>query len=257
VKPFFERDGIVLYHGKAEQVLPTLPAGSVDLVVTSPPYNLGRTHNGTFNHDMRNVAGPRKGSKWHAPALAYGYDSDDDALPHDAYLTLHRGILAECWRTLSPAGAIFYVHKPRIQDKQVWLPLELNPGLPMRQVIIWKHQGFNMSATHLCPTCDWIMVLARRDWALASQSASGFGDVWEIPVDTEADHPAPFPLALAKRAIVASAPATVLDPYAGSGTTLRAALDLGLPAIGIEQSERYCEIAARRLSQLVLPLGAG
>lgn len=257
MRPYFERDGIRLFHAKAEDVLPTLPGESVDLVLTSPPYNLGTTHNGTHNHDLRNVNGPRKGSKWHAPALAWGYDQDDDNLPHAAYVAQQQAVLRECWRVLSSAGAIFYNHKPRIQNKQVWLPLELNPGLPLRQIVTWVRQGFNMSATHFCPSYEWIMLMARPAWKLASQSASGFGDVWSIPCDTEADHPAPFPLALAKRAIVASAPATVLDPFAGSGTTLRAALDLGVRAIGIEKSERYCESIARRLSQLVLPLGAG
>jgi len=66
-------------------------------------------------------------------------------------------------------------------------------------------------------------------------------------------HPARFPLGFANR-MLAPFPGAVCDPFAGSGTTLRAAKDLGRKAIGIEIEEKYCEIAARRLSQEVLPL---
>lgn len=69
------------------------------------------------------------------------------------------------------------------------------------------------------------------------------------------EHPAPFPLELPTKAITATNAAVVLDPFMGSGTTLRAAKDCNRRAIGIELDERYCEIAAKRMAQEVLDLG--
>lgn len=66
------------------------------------------------------------------------------------------------------------------------------------------------------------------------------------------NHPCPKPLALISRLLIKTNSASVIDPFMGSGTTIAAAKRLGIPAIGIEQSERYCDIAARRLSQEVM-----
>lgn len=66
------------------------------------------------------------------------------------------------------------------------------------------------------------------------------------------DHPCPKPLSLMRSMLVKFAPESVLDPFAGSGSTLRAAKDLGIPSTGIEIEERYCAVAASRCAQEVL-----
>ena len=86
-----------------------------------------------------------------------------------------------------------------------------------------------------------------------------WGSVWRFPIERTRSHPAQKPLAMMSQIIDVSSRDgdTVLDPFMGSGTTLRAAKDMGRQAIGIEQEERYCEIAAKRLAQEVLPLELG
>jgi len=81
--------------------------------------------------------------------------------------------------------------------------------------------------------------------------------VWTIAPESRGAHPAPFPTEVPRRCIRLSTwpGETVLDPFAGSGTTLTAARDLGRRAVGIERSERYCELAARRLAQGALDFG--
>ena len=66
----------------------------------------------------------------------------------------------------------------------------------------------------------------------------------------------PFPEAIPRRCIEATGARSVLDPFSGSGTTLRAAKDAGIVGIGIENHEQFCEMAASRLSQDVLDFGS-
>jgi len=261
MKPYYQDDAVTIYHGDCSEVLgDALP--KADLVFTSPPYNLGTTTGGGFpsiGHYARGAALADRGGagkswgKWSGGSLANGYGVHSDAMPQSDYEAWQRGVLARLWAQLSDVGAIFYNHKPRVQAGEAWLPLCLNPGLPLRQIVTWARAGgMNYAPTHYVPTYEWVLIFAKERFRLRDKSASGLGDVWRITQESQIDHPAPFPYELAARAIATTTAAEVLDPFMGSGTTLVAAKNLGRRAIGIEIEERYCEIAARRLAQEVL-----
>ena len=242
MKPYYEDDAVTIYHGDSREVLPTL--SGVDMVFTSPPYNLGTSTGGGFG-----------GGSLAAKSLAGGYATYADDMAQDDYDRWQRWTLLSLWQTLSDTGAIFYNHKPRIQGGQAILPSDYGAGLPLRQVIVWDREtGMNFSQSFFLPKAEWIVVWAREGFKLRDKSASQVGDVWRVAPEQGDAHPAPFPVSLPTIAIGATDAALILDPFMGSGTTLRAAKDLGRKAIGIEIDERYCEIAANRMAQEVLPL---
>lgn len=235
--PYYQDDLVTLYHGDCLEVLPAL-ADRFDMVFTSPPYNLGRMSGGKANLDG-------------------GYRTYADSMPPEAYAAWQAHVLRECWASLTDTGAIFYNHKPIIRDGIAHLPTELNPGLPLRQIVIWYRQwGVNWAPTHFLPVHEWILILAKEDWRLRGRSASKVSDVWTVRPDMGDDeHPATFPLSLPALAFEATETRTVLDPFAGSGTTLRAAKSRGIRSVGIEIDERYCEITAKRLAQEAFDFG--
>lgn len=250
-EPYYEDDLVTLYHGDCLDVLPSL--SGVDLMVTSPPYNLGTSPGaGGFGHYRDGLSsGGGKAIKWAGRgATGIGYDAHVDAMPYPEYRSWQGAVLNACWDSLSESGAIYYNHKPRVQADNLWTPLDLNPGLPVRQIITWARAGGTaFSQANYVPASEWIVIFAKPGWRLADRSASGVGDVWRIPQESNPDHPAPFPIGLPARAIDTTAPQLVADPFSGIGTTLRAAKDAGVKAVGIELSERYCEIAAKGLVQ--------
>lgn len=247
-----------LMLGDCTKVLPSI--SGIDTVITSPPYNMGVTAGGGFaskfvrNHGHYDPdAGYRKrggGGKWSGGDLADGYGTHSDNMPWNEYEDWQRCILSLCWNTLTNDGAIFYNHKPRPQMQEVWLPTSLNPGLPLRQIIIWSRAGgINFALTHYVPTHEYLMIIAKAAWRLRDKAASGAGDIWYIPQESNTPHPAPFPVALPSRVLETTSGQTILDPFMGSGTTGIACARLGRSFIGIEIHEAYFDLACRRIEE--------
>jgi DNA modification methylase len=237
IAPIAQTSDSTIYQGDCLEVMRQLPSGSVDLVVTSPPYNLGLT--------KRSKPRSKKDSTWNNCKLYDGYGDYDDNMPHDEYVAWMRDVLSECWRLISDDGAIYFNHKPRIQKGKVWLPHELNPGLPLRQNIIWdRGQGFNFGSTFYTPSHEYIMMFAKPKFRLLKGKPL---DVWSFGFARKNDHPAPFPVELPLRAIRHTNAKTILDPFMGSGTTGVAAKMMGRRFIGIDRYGEYVANAIERI----------
>lgn len=237
IEPFLDK--FILGH--SVEVMKTLPSESVDVVVTSPPYNL-KNSTGNGMKDGR-------GGKWSNASLIKGYSNHPDDLPHDVYVQWQRDSLSEMFRLLKPTGAIFYNHKWRVQGGLLQDRADIVEGFPVRQIIIWKRKGgINFNPGYFLPTFEVIYLIAKPDFKL-SPKANAYGDVWEFAQEMKNPHPAPFPLEFAKRCVESSPGEVVLDPFMGSGTTALAARDLGKKFIGIDVSKEYLEFAALRLEE--------
>lgn len=226
--------------GDGLAVMQQLPDACVDLVVTSPPYNL---RSGTGKNTPRN----RPAGLSYPDVMLKGYDRHRDDLPREKYLAWQRACLAEMVRLIPDHGAIFYNHKWRIQRGLLQDHREIIHNLPVRQIIIWKRSGgVNFSHRFFLPTFEVVYLIAKPDFKL-SPKANALTDVWHITPDRHNPHPAPFPLALPLRIIGATDAQTVLDPFMGSGTTAVAALQLGRVFVGIDNSPKYCAMARERI----------
>lgn len=226
--------------GDALATMQDLPSASFAIIITSPPYNL------------RGLHGQTSSGTWRGSRLIHdGYSEDDkDDVPDHEYVATQRECVGEMVRLLRPDGVLFYNHKDSFKDGQRVDRSEIVRGFPVRQRVTWfKNQGHNHCRSFFRPTSEDIYIIGARGGNFKfNQAQSSRGDVWEFRQDLKNDHPAPFPLSMIQFAISAcDNDGPVLDPFAGSGTTLVGAALAGREWLGIERSSRFAEMASERV----------
>lgn len=238
--PLWQDEYSTVWCGDNAVVMARLHAagGRYDLIgPTSPPYNLGNKVVVTGNpHDLvdhRLASLTPDGDR---------YGTHDDAMPMDEYIEWQRSFTRQAFCLLSETGAFVYQHKPRYLHREIWPTEYVHPELApfLRQTIILDRRGgLNFNATYYVPSYEVLLIYAMPDWRLADGGWTA-KSVWLMPQTPRGRwHPAPFDKSIPKRLIETMAPASVLDPFMGSGTTLIAARELGVEGHGIELHEPF------------------
>ena len=144
---YYEDELVTLHHGRCEDVMAVMPDNSVDIVVTSPPYNMGLVPGGNGRGMYRPGASNKAGR------FRDGYGAHDDAMDQDAYDDWQRKVLAECWRVARLA--VFYNHRPRVEHGVLRDPLGNDFGIPLRQRIIWNRgTGIDVTCGRSAPAAS-------------------------------------------------------------------------------------------------------
>ena len=187
------------------------------------------------------------------------HDRDDrDVMSHHDYWYWQSRVIHECIRVAGAGGMVLY-HNPdwrtatRMDTPNMLagLPM-LADGLPLRQIIIWNHGGWprlpRKRMTRLPDTYEPILMFTGRHWSVPAETAAAahyWGTVWDIALDGDSyskdpRRPCPFPEELAARC-VALGRGMVLDPFAGRGTTVLAAIEAGRDWLACDTDLRYIE----------------
>ena len=233
---------IGIYHGDCNEILRNIDTESVDLIVTDPPYNLSKD-----------------------------YGNNGDNLNHIDYLTFSRNWLSEAKRVLKPSGSIYLFMGVRYIS-YIYIILEQELGLHFNSWITWaytqgigKTKGFSPRHDDILfftKNCDFkfnldsVRVPQKYYRSVNNMRGANPGNVWEFShvhycQMNRQNHPTQKPEALFERMILASSDVndTVLDPFCGSGTSLRVCQQLNRRGIGIEINENYVNMIKERLSQ--------
>ena len=218
--PYYADDRVTLYHGDCREVTEWLAA---DVLVTDPPYGIGWDQPAYLMRGRH----PSTRTKRHD---GIANDSDTQARDHVLALASHL-----------PALVFGSLYAPPPADVRIVLAYQK----PADAGLFGGRAGWRR---------DWELVFVVGPWpdAPATRSAVIRTLAGTHRRYAQGIHPHAKPLDVMEQLVDACPPGVIADPFAGSGSTLIAARNLGHCAIGVEIDERYCEVAARRLSQGVL-----
>jgi site-specific DNA-methyltransferase (adenine-specific) len=244
MQPYYQDSACTIYNGDCREILPTLP--KVDLVLTDPPY--GVTQN-----------------SW-----------DDAAVVFDVFNEITCPIVCTAQAPFSAQLTMYY--RERFKWADVWEKTQPRGFLNCKVMPLRKHEDILVFATGRMPFFPQFSKRPsehmRTKEKNKGKTSSNYGAYEAIPSERgdmayptsivrfcnsqDWNHPTGKPVDLFAYLVrsYSNEQQTILDPFMGSGTTLVAAKNLGRKAIGLEIEEKYCEIAAKRLSQEVLALGA-
>jgi DNA modification methylase len=233
VTPYYERGGVRVYLGDSLEMLNSLPVEPVAAFVTDPPYS-----SGNLPESMKQKAPPRlRGWQWADKVMV------TDQLSTLGFVWLVRALCLEARERLMSGGSVLVfidwrnwgnlagaVESSgfRVNNMVVWDKTSFGMGNGFRnqhELILWASKGTPRVAAHDVPN---VIRCPREDNELHQS-------------------PKPVPLMTDLLRVVAKPGELVIDPFCGSGSTLIAARNLGLRAIGLEVEERYAEITAKRL----------
>ncbi|WP_299076395.1 site-specific DNA-methyltransferase [uncultured Paraglaciecola sp.] len=225
-----------LVQGDCLKVMKGMDTNSVDIIVTSPPYNLNKKASGGGS-SKRNYDG------WY---------SDD--MPEIEYQQWQQDCVREMLRIAR--GSVFYNHKVRYAwhsrnkhkvPSKIYHPLQWLDQFPIWCEVVWDRRGTTGHANRRCRMSDErIYQIGKPD----KFNDMGYTTVWQIPPTKNVNHVCTFPEELVKRCILLSTDEgdTIFDPFMGSGTTGVVAKNLNRKFIGIELDKEYFKIARDKIS---------
>jgi site-specific DNA-methyltransferase (adenine-specific) len=243
VTPYYEAAGITIYHGDCREVLCGMD--TVDHVITDPPYSRDVYRRARKPESCSSSTPCRVGpglEKLKAGEIGSVDELVEPVAEHIGWLLRRWALVFSDVEFLATWRARLQVAGLRYVRTGAWVKPDAMPQMTGDRPAV----GFEpVTIAHVQSKMRWNGGGKLAVWT--HNTAKGNG---------RPDHPCPKPLPLMTELVglFTDPGEIILDPFMGSGTTLRAAKDLGRRAIGIEINEKYCEIAAKRLEQEVLPL---